>query len=385
MKVKNLDFTQIEKKLDVISLNGVRIDAEGKEVDLHESVKSRLASIKGAEGDPGKAIALMKRAHDGDQEAKVALNALRSEQINNFIYPSLNFGSLFFRIVELGDADRPVIQNETKQQINVGYMGEDGEPVLIKAVNPQAETLIPLKTLATEKFGYRLRDIYNGNIAASAQRNVDIAFDMANQVDALAFALLTAALGSGGAFGAFTLTGNKVSRVYVPNTRIDTSNLPSTNDIQAPNSNGSSKFRLEALRSLIGYCDQWANSFSDGPLRPTGRIVVPSQDAVQLADEIVPTGSTNNSTADQLMNNYTSFDYLGVRWTIIPDNTLPAKKFYAQLTKPVGTIYTKPSHDDVFEDVFKSKNWAERGMTKVIGFTIPAPHRVNVARVAYRT
>lgn len=381
--VKDLDFKPITR-ISALSLNGRRADGS----DLKTSVLAALSAE--AEAPPTAAELkevgdLYRKAHAGDRAVAESLNALRVEKINNYIYGPLNFASLFFRMEELGDADRAVVQNDTNQEIRVGYIGEDGAPKSVKLGRSPEEALIPLKTLATERYGYRLRDLYNGSVEQAAQANINVAFDMANKIDQLAYNLLTASLPNGGAFGTFTTTGSKPSRVYVANSRIDTSNLPTSNDIQIPSISGSTTFGLSTIRTIISYCDQWGGAFAEGPLRPTGVIVVNSKDAPALALEVTPTGSTNNTIADGLMNNYTSFSYLGVRWVIVPDNTIPTKKCYVQLSRPPGTIYTKPSHDQSFEDVQPAKNWAERYMTKVAGFYIPTARRVNALRVAYQT
>lgn len=378
--VTNLKFKPITDRLSIMSLNGTTLDAEGKPVDLHTHVSGALKAASKAGPATPEAVELVQRACNGDREAQTSLNELRVERINNFVYPQLTFGASYFKIITLGHADRPVISNETKQEIRVGFISQDGEARCVKLTNPGEETMISLKTLSTEKYGYRLEDIYNGDIANQAEKNYDVAFDLANQIDKLAFELMTASLANGGVFGAFTLTGNKVSRVYVPHSRIVTSNLPDSNDLTVPAASGSTDFSLKAIRTVIKYCDQWGGLVG----RPTGRLIVPAIDATALADEIVPTGSTNNAVADQMLNGYTQFDYLGVRWQIYPDITLQPKQFYAVLGKPIGTIYTKPSMERTFEEINQQKNWGERSMRKVIGFATPSQLRLNALRVRYR-
>lgn len=378
--VTNVQFKPLTDRLSIMSLNGIHIDREGKRVDLHTHVAAALKAAAESGPPSPEAVELVQRACNGDKDAQTALNELRLEHINNFVYPQLTFGSSYFKIVSLGHADRPVVVNETKQEIRVGYISQDGEARCVKLTNPAEETMIPLKMLSTEKYGYRLEDIYNGDIAPQASKNYDVAFDLANQVDKLAFDLMTASLANGGVFGPFTLTGNKVTRVYVPHSRIVTSNLPTSNDITAPNTTSVSVFRLEAIRAVIKYCDQWGGLVG----RPTGRLIVPAIDATALADEIVPTGSTSNPVADQMLNGYTQFDYLGVRWQIYPDITLQPDQFYAVLGKPIGTMYVKPSMERTFEEINQEKNWGERSMRKVIGFSTPSQLRLNALRVRYQ-
>lgn len=315
----------------------------------------------------------------GDKDKQQALNELRVETVNNYIRATSNFASLFFQEVSLGESDRPVIQNETSREIDISYLAQDGRERTVKAVAPQTETMVDLRFLNSDSYGYRVQDIYSGNVTQAALRTVDIAFDLQNKIDAEAKTLLDGALGS------FTLTGNKQDRVYVANSRISTGNLPTTNDVTASGTSSSTKFRLEVIRTIMKYCDQWGNAFADGPLRPTGVILVPSIDATDLASEITPDGSTSNAVADGVLSNYSSFTYMGVNWTLVPDVTLTSGKCYPVLNKPVGNLYSKPSMNQEFVETDNRKNWEERSQRVVFGSAIPSPRKVNALRVTYKS
>lgn len=333
-------------------------------------------------------------------EVRKELCGIRVETVNNFIRAQGNFLTNFFVEEPLGDADRPVIQNETKNQISCGYIGQDGYPRAMKAINPQTETLIDLALVSSDKVGYFIRDIYNGNVATVAQRTFDIAADLTFKVDRLAKSLMTAALGSGGVFGAFVTSGTRQDRTYVPHSGIDTDNLPATNDIVLDQSNYASwgaekynadstedtshanRFRLDVMRAVMTYCTKWGGVLG-GPLTPTGLIIVPSGDAVGLMKEVSVTSNTFNDVAQGLLHNFLSVNFAGVQWTVLPDATLASGTCYPILNRPIGKFYTKKSWDseDVVTD--KTKNWEERYQTRLVGFTTPSPWRPHACRVTY--
>ena len=229
------------------ALNGVMLDREGNKVDMETAIAASLKAIL-EDKSPNAAKAAVIQAAWNDPAKMRQLCELRVEQVNNYIWASSNIAALFFRVQTLSKPDRPVVQNETKNQIKIGYIAQDGGPKSVKLENPQEETLIPLKYLWSDSYGYFLTDIYNGDISASALKTINISFDLQRKIDSLAFTLLTASLGSGGAFGTFTTTGTKVKRVYVPHGDIDTSNLPTTNDVVLSVNTSSTNLRMVVLR-----------------------------------------------------------------------------------------------------------------------------------------
>lgn len=365
-------------------LNGVMADGQPVQVDLSATLDEVAKGIN----DPAavaEAVKLYKEAWQ-DPARMRELCALRVSQTSNYILPSTNFMQLFFNTETLGEADRPVVQNTTKQEIRVGYIGQEGGVQCIKVEPTYAETMIPLHYVSSDKVNYRLTDIYNGSIANAAQATIDIGFDLANKIDKLCYDLLTAVVASGGAFGTFTFTGNKASRVYVANSRINTANLPSTNDITVGTPSTSTKFSSAVMRAIGKYGAQWAGAFPDGDLVPTGNIVLPALDSWDLAEEILPTdaGGAANSVAEELIRNGPMvLNYSGKRWVMIPDNTLAKGVAYAQYNKRPGTVFTKPALDQEFVDTQREKNIEFRWQMRVHGAYIASPHRLRAARFTY--
>ena len=217
--------------------------------------------------------------------------------------------------------------------------------------------------------GYQIRDINLGtDVAAAAQATVDIAWDMANKVDFEAYTMMT-----GGQdryrlsriFGPFNLT--RASLWTGPGFRIAASCRPTCRN-ERPGSDGQRDRRgpeqpvpaerapgdhavLRAVGEHLGHPDP-----------PDGLIYVPSIDVTDLASEITPTWLIfPNAVAEGLLQNYTQFDYMGVRWTLVPDVTLPPGHLLpgAQSARWARCIY-KPSFDEEFVDTNRRKNWETR-------------------------
>jgi hypothetical protein len=87
--------------------------------------------------------------------------------------------------------------------------------------------------------------------------------------------------------------------------------------------------------------------------------------------------------AEGLLQSYTQFDYMGIRWTLVPDVTLPRGVCYPVLNRPVGEVFYKPAFDEEFVNTDRRKNWETRSQQKVIQFAVPEPWRVNALRVTY--
>jgi hypothetical protein len=322
-----------------------------------------------------------------DPIARQQLCAIRVETLSNYILASVNIIPMFFDIVNLADDERPVIQNTTEQEIKVTYVTRDGGVKTVSVQKDDDEVLVPLRMLTTDVVRYKRVDIYRGSIVDTALKVLRLAYDLANQEDAQGYTLLTGATG----LGAFTFTGKKANYTYLANSRIQTGNLPTTNDIVLGDNSGATLFRYKVFRAAQKYADQWAGCFPEGNLAPTGRVLVPSGDASDIAEEILPSGNTNNSVADQLLETgYARVNYLGRTWTMIVDNTLPLKSCLVEYNRKPGRVYHKPSQD---REVVKGegnydldrKNDEERYNQKVFGAYIPSNTRVNFARIKFRT
>jgi hypothetical protein len=382
--MKQIQDKIIGLALRALCLNGLTVDRQSLATVVSEKLKAYAAAAVSADARK-KAAELYNQALNDPAKMR-ELCGLRVEQTQNYILASNNFMRLFFDVVTLKDDERPIVQNNTKQEIRVGYIGSSGSPKTVKIIKDQVETMIDLKWVSSEKVDYRLTDIYNGDVSQAAQATVDIGFDMANKMDQLCYDLLTASVANGGAFGTFTFTGNKASRVYLANSRIKTSNLPASNDITVPGSTSSTKFRFAVLKAIAKYGSQFVGAFPDGDLVPTGLVVVPALDLWDLADEITPSGSTNNKTANQILERGPmEIDYAGKNWTLIPDNTIESGVCYPQFNKRVGEVFLKPGLDKEFVDTQVEKNIEFRSQKKVFGAYITNPHRLRAARFTYKT
>ena len=335
---------------------------------------------------------LLLKARRGDQAAMTELCELRMETVDLYVRATSTFAAMFFETVTLKDNEQFVVEHSYRNPAGVRYVGQDGGARTVKAVKARKQTFVDVRELQSNAIGYQMRDIQQGNdVAAAAQATVDVAWDMANKIDVEAFNLLQGGTINGlsygnGVYGSFTTTGANLSRTYVANARINTSNLPTTNQItlsdNGTSTNQSNKFRLAVIRAIMKYCDSWANIWG-GPIRPTGAILIPSSESTDLSAEIVPTGTFYNQVAEGLLQQYTKFSYMGVNWTLIPDVTLPPGLCYPVLNRPVGKILVKPSFDQEFVESNPRKNWEERVGMKVIAFTTFEPMRVNALTVQY--
>lgn len=358
------------------------------------------------------ALETLRSALKGNEQAKRDMAAIRLETVDNYVRASSNFMS-FFNVISLKDNEQPYIQNTTSQEIRVLYLSEDGEPKQVKAIRPTAEAAIELRQLTTEPVWYRTRDIYKGNIADLARKTFDLGFDAKNGFDRTAYTLMTTALNSGGPYGTFSLTGSKVSRIYVPNSLVITSHLPTTNDLTVKRRTVNTKtgqvvwldasdavvsteaaaatngfFGLPVLQDIVRYCTQWGDIFPDGPLQPTGEIVVP---AIDIQDILTGLGTVQvnvqqTSIQEQVQKNgFANIGHwFGVDWKLVPDVTIPSGTCYPKLNKSAGNVYLKPSMDEEFTETDNTKHTEKRWQTKVFGITIIGQRRYNMLRLTYK-
>lgn len=363
-------------------LHGVtahRGNLEGLAASFEQAINRGIEEAAAHEKKMGE---LMDRARSKDPEAATELNALRSQTIDLYVRATSNFAQMFYREVPLQPNEQACFIHTFRNQVGVRYVGQDGGPRQVKAVKAQKQVFIDMRELETSEVGYQIRDVNLGtDVAAAAQATVDLGFDMANKVDVDAKTLLDTL------YGNFVTTGAKLNRTWIPNDRIVEANLPLTNDLVLPDNgtgtNQSNKFRLSVIRAIMRYCDQWGQVFGT-PLAPTGAILVPSIDVTDLAEEIQPTSLIfPNALAEQLLQNYKQFKYMGILWTLIPDVTLAQGTCYPVLNRPVGEMYTKTSMDEEIVETNRRKNWETRVQKKVVNFATPEPWRVNTVRVKY--
>lgn len=342
---------------------------------------------------------LLEQARNKVPDAMQQLQALRTERIDLLVRATSSFASMMYETQTLADDEQACIEHTYKNLVNVRYVGQDGGARTVKAVQAFKRQYIDMRELTSDEVGYQIRDINTGNtIPQQAQATVDIGMDLANKVDFEAYALLVGGTINGknygdGVFGNFKWTGPKLSRTAILHPRINASNLPAKNDytnddldpFEEAGQTGDQlqQFRLAVIRLAIAHCAKFGNIFDGRPIRPTGAIFIPSSEATALASEIKPTGSTSNTVADGIMADFLQFDYLNIRWTLIPDVTLPKGRCYFVLNRPVGRILTKPQMDTEWVETNKRKNWETRGMTKVVAFYTLENWKPFALRIAY--
>jgi hypothetical protein len=331
-----------------------------------------------------------------DPVAKMQLCAIRVDTINNYVLATINIMAMFFEVINLADDERPVIQYTTDQEILVSYIGADGGLNSKKVVKDDDEVLVNMHYLTTERLRYRRVDIYRGTIVDAALKTLRMAYDLKNQMDAKCYSLLTDPVL--GAFGAFRYYGDggaalahKSDYTFVPNSRINILNLPPTNDIALSDNTANTSMRYPVLKAAKKYANQWQGAFPEGDLMLTGRILIPGADAADIADEIVPSGNTNNRVADDLLEKgWVRINYLGDEYELINDNTLAPGSCLVELNRKPGRTYFKPSLDREVvrgEDVYELQinNEEERWAQKPFGAYITTATRMNILRIKYRS
>jgi hypothetical protein len=403
-------------------MSGRDIAKNELKVYIDETIKA--IEDQGAMGEAMETyMAALEAKRSGDPKKMLALCELRKEAINNFVRARSHFLELFFEEQTLGQNDSAYIINETMYPQAVYYMGQDGKLQLQRAIAARSNFLIPLYYVASEKYGYQIEDLQRGNITAPALATVDIAWDIAQQLDLYARQALTGMLprastngGVNGVFGNFVTslntptwpTGPNVGKpypqqlwTYNAHPAVQVALLPTTNVLTPYNDPipaGLSQGRLagmlvnasnqpvigfNSVHSVLQYSDQWGGVFMDGPLRPTGLLIVPAIDAASILGQITVTGAKPTTLAEGLLSNYTRFDYGGVTWTMMPDATIPRGTIYGVLNKPVGRNFTKPSFDREFVNTDFENNWEDRWYRKTQGLYIPVQWAPRAVAVTY--
>lgn len=351
-----------------------------------------------------KALNMVRDALAGDRQALRSLNALRLTTSDNYIKASSNFLS-FFEIVTLKDDERPGVKYTSQNEISCGYVAQDGKPRQRKIEPHRAHDTIPLRIISSDRVGYYTRDIYDGsNIAEMAKATFEIAFDLTFKIDRECFNLLNATVGNGGVYGAFTLTGARASRLYVPHSGIVTAHLPQTNDITVyttpisgdgtyndPTSGIVKRFGVRCLQEIIRYSESWGQWSPQGKLVPTGEIVVPSSDifAILMDLTVVSTsGGRPNETELERQVAESGFMELefpkGRMWKFTPDVTIQPGKCFPKFNKVPGQVFFKPSQDQEFTFPEPEKNYEERSQQKVFGAYVLNHWRMNALRLTYK-
>jgi hypothetical protein len=331
------------------------------------------------------------RAGDIGMSAEVA--SIRRIRVSNFLMAKSN-AMTFFDMQVLADNDQPFITNTSRQEIDVNYIGQDGRARKMQAIKYQQDVQVPLYLISSAEFEYPLRDLIRGGLADETKNLVDVAYDLDRKIDAKTFPYIT------GRIGAFTLTGSKAARTYVPHSTINSANLPTTNLLVSASSGAGTRFNQDCLNAIMDYTGAFADVFPDGPIAPQV-IYIPSKDSqgwlrsISLSNTSVTpgpasTGAGNNSFVESIIQTGQPYQYAGRTWLFVPDATLDptAGLAYVKTTKPVGTFFTKPNWDEMFVEEginARRQNKGNMSMQKAVGWGLPSTQAVNVMAVRYKT
>lgn len=418
-------MTSIKQQLDTmlkrcLALHGTtfkEVEKDGQKatvvVPRDEAVREFMKNLASQEPDP-KAMADKIIAAWGDQtgELQKELSAARIEQIGNFIASESTFKETFFRTVTLAPDEQPWFVNETKNEMRVGVIGDDGTPEMVRVVRPQDRTAVGLYLIASDKVRYKTMDIYRGDVSLSATATLDIARDIRFKMDRIHFDLLNAATSSGGCYGVFSYENartNKATRVYLAHSGVKTAHLPTTNSIVNGTTGGTTGdrftvqyydppkdsagsatdytgFRPAVLLAIADYCASWGDVLpGGGRLMPTGEIIVPASDIINIGLSMLPIANvTANALQDQVMTNgYMSLSVMGMNWRFIPDVTIDAGTCYPRLNLLPGISYEKPVWNKETVTRNDQENWEERYAQAAYGAVIPAQLRPRGLKVKY--
>src|SRR6185295_10302706 len=149
-------------------------------------------------------------------------------------------------------------------------------------------------------------------------------------------------------------------------------------------------FRPAVLSLTENYGNQWANVMPDmkgGRLIPTGEIIVPSIDIVNMAKYLVVANNTLTNPAQlQVLNNgYSQLDWFGRTWKFIPDVTIPTGTCYPLFNAKVGRSYDKPGFSGEAVETNTLENWERRKQARAYGSYIISQHRPRAIRIKYIT
>lgn len=318
----------------------------------------------------------------------VQLAELRVETVNNFIWASSN-ALTFFDEVSLMPTEEPFLENTSRWQINVDYVGQDGRPKKTVNIRYQDQARVNLHTLSTEELEYYVFDVYKGDVRTPQLANVDMGYEIMMQVDGILWPYIKSRILAANQTFNFT-SGTKSSRVFVPHTRIETDNLPTTNLLVAPGNTNSSTWRKACLDLALVYVASWgSNAFRDGPIKPV-TVFMPSSDVMGLLAEIqIVSQAFPNTVVEQILETGFILSYGGVKWSFVGDSTLPPADglAYVKTNKSIGTFYTKPAADKTIIDrstAMEKENKESILMTKVIGAALPTSKIINTFAIRYR-
>lgn len=305
-------------------------------------------------------------------DARAEVSKIYITRIQNFARP-MSWAIDFFETVNLAENEVPFYQNETQHAVRVALVGEDGGCRNRHIIKSQEQTQVQLYVLASERVKWKLMDILRGNVADENSKLVDIAADLALELDDR----LGTALRSNTTIANFNFsTGNKATRTLHLHPSIDVANLPTTNALSGlTGENGVNKAVLDAA---FKYCAYFGGVFPDGDIYPVA-VYYPSSFGLSILGDVTVT-TQGNSLRDQVVTRGFIDEYLGRKIVYRPQASLAAsgKKVYFRTNKPVGKLYRKPSMDKVIRTQNDELNEGTARATLVWGSAIPDQCRPNI-------
>jgi hypothetical protein len=372
-----------------VALHGTTHDENGVLVNSEKANKDFLRQLASLAPDPKEQAKIIIAAWD-DKTGNLQrqLSSIRVEQVGNFIFAESDFMSMYFESVTLGETEEPVIYNDTENEIRIGAIGEDGTPDQVRVLKPASKYNVGLQFLASQIVKYKTLDLYKGNIAEVAKKTFNIARDLSFKLDRVFFDLMNADLSAGGAFGDFSYENNLADpekRIFLAHSGIKTVHLPTTNDLDVHVASGG-RFNIEVLKAIVNYCALWANVAPGGRFTPSGEIIVPSSDIIQIAEDATPIANTieNRIQEGVNQNGYTQIPYLGMLWKFIASVTIDPGACYPRMSLLPGRAFFKPAFDREFVELNQVENWESRWQRKVYGAHIISQYRPRALRVTYK-
>lgn len=339
---------------------------------------------------------LLAAARQGDLEAQRMHAEIVKQSVQNWIFATSSWMN-FFDVMTLQHNEQPYIECSVPQEINVGAIGPDGVPQNVRPIKRSEQALITLTRLATDRYVYPTQDLYKGfDVRDEALAQVDLVRDLNAAFDTILKQLLLVGSPTTRLNATFTTTGDPCDRHYYAHSAVQTANFPTGNYKTLASNSGTSEFRQECLEVIIDYVNSWgSNAFTDGPLR-VEEIIIPSGHAsgwlsqVQISNLNGSGGTSANSGTEQILQEGGVFEFGGQRFNYTYDNTLDpsAGVAYVRLSKKVGTVFTKPSLDEVITDnsfEMRADGKEAVAMTRVYGTGYATNQVPNMFAVKYRT
>lgn len=323
--------------------------------------------------------------NSGDPKAASALSAAVIEKVNVDVLAHADLSNAFFEVVNLGDADWPVIQTESEIEdgLKIWYLGESNGRPQRQMVTSRTNTMLNMTQYTTPKYKYPWRNLNTGYYGAEyftrAQNRIRYALNLA--IDAKGVALLKAAKLASGLRATLNLHSSVV-----------TANIPDANSLDLSSGYGTAGvWTVQKLKAIFDYAARFtADVESDGGGQLQVKTIFMSSQRISdfwnFVDLVTgydhasvekedPTYTVPTSVRERIWNTGGIGNFMGNTFSIVPRNTLTAAEVLVAFNKPAGKFYIKPSMDIVTRDTSDAaheKNEESITMSKVFQMTQPS-------------